>query len=71
MFLEYFPLIVDFTCSKFETRKKMFLHVQSIQTLRVDYLYFFQTSFFSTKCAPFFLKIREDFNIDVYKGKRI
>jgi hypothetical protein len=25
---------------------------------------FFQTSFFSTKFAPFLLKIEEDFNID-------
>jgi hypothetical protein len=28
-------------------------------------------SFFSTKCAPFLLKIGEDFNIDDYKGKNI
>jgi hypothetical protein len=41
----------------------MFLHVQSTQTLKVAVL-FFQTSFFSTKCAPFILKIGEDFNID-------
>ncbi len=51
-------------------KQKMFLHVQSTQTLKMDYPYFFQTSFFSTKCAPFLLKVREDFNIDVYKGKR-
>jgi hypothetical protein len=42
----------------------MFLHVQSTQTLRVDGFCFSQTSFFSTKCAPFFLKIEDDFNID-------
>jgi hypothetical protein len=29
---------------------------------------FFQTSFFSTKCAPFLLKIEKDFNIDDQKG---
>jgi hypothetical protein len=27
-------------------------------------------SFFPTKCAPFLLKVGEDFNIDDYKGKR-
>ncbi len=47
----------------------MILHVQSIQTLRMDSSYFFQTSFFSTKCAPFLLKIGEDFNIDNLKAK--
>jgi len=26
-------------------------------------------SFFSTKCAPFLLKVGEDFNIDDEKGK--
>jgi hypothetical protein len=41
-----------------------FLHVQSTQTLRMDSPYFFQISFFNTNCAPFILKIREDFNID-------
>jgi hypothetical protein len=48
----------------------MFLHVQSTQTLRVDNPYFFQMSFFPTKCAPLLLKIRKDFNIDDYKGKK-
>jgi hypothetical protein len=38
----------------------MFLHVQSIQTLRMDNPYFFQKLIFSTKCAPFLLKIREE-----------
>jgi len=31
---------------------------------------FFQTFFFSTKCAPFLLKIGNDFNIDDQKGKK-
>jgi len=30
---------------------------------------FFQTSFFSTKCAPFLLKLGKDFNIDYLKEK--
>jgi hypothetical protein len=42
----------------------MILHVQTTQTLRMDNPYFFQTSFFSIKCAPFFLKIGKDINID-------
>jgi hypothetical protein len=48
-----------------------FLHVQISQTLKVDNLCIFQMCFFPTKCAPFFLKIEEDFNIDDIKGKRI
>jgi hypothetical protein len=43
---------------------KMFLHVQSTQTSKVDNPCFFQTSFFSTKSAPFLLKIEKNFNID-------
>jgi hypothetical protein len=45
-------------------KSKKKLQVQSTQTLKVDSFYFFQTSFISTKCAPFLLKIEEDFNID-------
>jgi hypothetical protein len=33
-------------------------------------LVLFQMSFLKTKCTPFLLKIRKDFNIDDYKGKR-
>ncbi len=36
----------------------------------MDNPYFFQTSIFLTKCAPFILKIEEDFNIDDYKCKK-
>jgi hypothetical protein len=45
-------------------KSKMFLHVQNIETLIMDIPYFSQTSFFSTKCTPFLLKIGKDFNID-------
>ncbi len=31
---------------------------------------FFKGLFFLTECAPFLLKIEEDFNIHNYKGKR-
>jgi hypothetical protein len=47
----------------------MFLHVQNTQTLKMDNPYFIETSFFPTKCAPFLLKIGDDFNSDNYKGK--
>ncbi len=40
----------------------MFLHVQSIQTLKIDF--FFQVPFFYIKCTPFLMKIKEDSNID-------
>jgi hypothetical protein len=45
-------------------QKKKFLHVQNIKTSIVDNSYFFQTFIFSTKCARFLLKIKNDFNID-------
>jgi hypothetical protein len=45
-------------------KSKMFLHVQNTQTLRMDNLCYFQTSFFSIKYVPFLLKIGQDFNID-------
>jgi hypothetical protein len=48
----------------------MFLHVQNIQISRVDIPCFFQMYFFLTKCAPLFLKIGDDFNINDYKGNR-
>ncbi len=35
-FLEYFPLIAKFTCSKLDTNNLFFLHVQSTQTSRMD-----------------------------------
>jgi hypothetical protein len=32
-------------------------------------VFFSQTSFFFIKCASFFLKIEEEFNIDDYRSK--
>ncbi len=46
------------------TQIKFFLHVRSIQTSKMNNLYFFQMSFSFTKCAPFLLKIGKDFNIN-------
>jgi hypothetical protein len=45
-------------------KSKKKLHVESTQTLRMDSPCFFQMSFFSTKCAPLFLKIGDDYNIN-------
>jgi hypothetical protein len=45
-------------------KSKTFLHVQSIQTLRVDNPFLKKMFMFSTKCAPFLLKFGEEFNID-------
>jgi hypothetical protein len=47
----------------------MFVHVQSIQTSRIDTLCFFSNVLFNAKCAPFLLKIRKDFNIDIKRVK--
>jgi hypothetical protein len=44
-------------------KSKMFLHFQSIQTLSID-----SPCFFQTFCAPFSLKIEDNFNIDDQKG---
>jgi hypothetical protein len=63
-FWEYFLLNIKVYIFKVLRKSKMFLHVESIQTLRMDHLCFLQTSFFSTKCAPFLLKIGMDFKID-------
>ncbi len=42
----------------------MFLHLQNTQTSKMDNPWFFQMSFFSTKCVPFPLKIGENFIIN-------
>jgi hypothetical protein len=43
---------------------------KNIQILEVDNFCFFQMFFFFTKCAPFLLKIKEDFKINDYKGQK-
>jgi len=45
-------------------KSKKNLHVQNTQISRMDNLFFFPMSFFSTKCASFFFKIGDKFNID-------
>ncbi len=63
MFVEYFPLITKFTASKIDINKKC-LHVQNIQISKLTIFIFSKCSFFTTKCAPFLLKIGEDSNIN-------
>jgi hypothetical protein len=48
----------------------MFLNVQSTQTSKLDSLCFFFKCPFYAKCAPFLLKVGEDFNIDIRRAKR-
>jgi hypothetical protein len=62
-FLEYFPIIAKFTCSKLDTNEKK-LACSKHSNFKNEQSFFFQTSFLSTKCAPFLLKIEKDFNID-------
>jgi hypothetical protein len=47
----------------------MFLHVQSIQTLKVDNPYFSQTFFFSTKNAPLFIKLERILTLMMRRAK--
>jgi len=45
------------------------LHVQNTQTLRIEGLVFFQTSYFSTKCAPFLKKLKSILTLMIRKEK--
>ncbi len=63
VFLKYFPLIAKFTCSRLNTNQNYFCLLKTFK-LRECTVLFFSMSFFNTKCAPFLLKIEEDFNID-------
>jgi hypothetical protein len=62
--LKHFPLIAKFTCSKLDTNIKKNCMFKELEPQKWIVRVFFQTSFFSTKCAPFLLKIENDFNID-------
>jgi hypothetical protein len=61
---------IFFWIVKFDTNQKCFYMFKTLKPWKWLVLVFFQMFFF-TKCAPFLLKIKEDFNIDDYKGKRI
>ncbi len=69
IFLEYFPLIAKFICSKLDTYQKCFCmfkdsNLKSAQSL------FFSNAFFSYQMCTIPSKIGEGFNIDDYMGKR-
>jgi hypothetical protein len=46
------------------TRETCFCMFKTLKPLEWTVLIFFKCLFFSTRCAPFFLKIGEDFNIN-------
>jgi hypothetical protein len=58
-----FPLLAKFTCSKLDINQKIFFIFKTFRPWEWIVSVFFK-HFFSTKCAPFLLKIEEDFNID-------
>jgi hypothetical protein len=62
-FFEIFFINFKFYMLKFWHKTKKQLHVQRIQTSKVDNPCIFQIIFLS-KCVPFPLKIEEDFDID-------
>jgi len=64
MFLECFLLIANFTSSKFDTNQKCFCMFKALKPQEWIVLVFFSNMFFSTKYAPFLLKIGEEYNID-------
>jgi len=47
----------------------MFLHVQSIQTLRMNNLYVFQTSFFLSNVHQFFRNLERILTLTIKKAK--
>jgi len=61
-FLEYILLIANFTCSKLDTNQKCFCMFKAFKPRKWIVPIFFKRPFFSTKCAPFFLKVGKDFN---------
>ncbi len=61
-FWKYFSLIAKFTCFKLNRNQNVYMF-KAFKLEEWTIFVFFQTFFF-TKCAPFLLKIEEDFNID-------
>ncbi len=69
-FLEYYPLIANFICSKMKKNQKCFYMLKD-SNLKSEQSLYFTNILFYTKCAPlFFLKIEKDFNIDDQKVKK-
>ncbi len=64
-FWNIFPLVTKFICSKIDTNQTNFFACSNHSNFEsAKSLIFFQKFSFSTKCAPFFFKIRKDYNID-------
>ncbi len=64
IFLEYFPLISNFICSRLTQIKNIFACSKHSNLKNGQSLFFSTSSFIFTKCAPFLLKIGKDFNVD-------
>jgi hypothetical protein len=69
-FLEMFSIIYKIYISSLTQIKNVFACSKHSNLESGQSLFFFKL-LFSTKCAPFLVKIEKDFNIDDYKGKRI
>jgi hypothetical protein len=59
-FWDFFSLIENFTCSKLDTNQ-FFFACSKHSNLKSGQSLFFSNIFIFIKCAPFFLKIGEDF----------
>jgi len=66
--LECFQLIVKFTCQNL-TQIKFFLHVQNIQTLKVDNFFFPQTSFFLPNVYHSFWQLERILTLMIRRAK--
>ncbi len=62
-FLGIDSITCKFQCSKFDANQKSFCVFQTFKPLKSTII-FFNCLFFLMKCAPFFLKIGKDFNMD-------
>ncbi len=69
IFLVIFSINCKVYILKVWHKLKMFLYVLNIQTSRVNNPWFFQTSFFSTKCASFLLRMKRILTLMIRKAK--
>jgi hypothetical protein len=69
-FVIFFPLIAKFTSSKFDKNKKCFFMFKTLKPQEWTIIVFFKCPFFFNKCAPFHLKIGEDFKHWWLKGTK-
>ncbi len=69
IFLGIFSINYKVYMLKIWHKSKMFLHVQSIQTLKMDNPYFFQTSFFLSNVHHSFWKLERILTLMIRKPK--